>query len=237
MEKILHDAKRHPREDLVTSSLFGALRLLTPSARRDALGVLSGHKFESDVQIYLWPYFVGVGENSEPDVVLQGILHGQPYYWIVELKWGSGLGRDQGGREIRTVESGNCRRGGVPNFPDIRKVAGYTLLGEEPKHVAEISQLTSDQEPRRKVVSFTWKEMTERLNKLAQEVESEPGLMAWAKLAAEFLAGEPQGSVLGDWPILTATKECNFDFDDTETFELPFCSFVPTCNFKFREIR
>lgn len=234
MAKILHDAKRHPREDLVTSSLFGTLRLLTPEARRSALSVLCGQKFAVDGNIYLWPFFVSTEYSSEPDVVLEFFVDGQRHYWIVEVKWGAPLGADQCAREINTVSKGFCRRGGVPK--GMRDVTGYTLLGAEPKHAGAMSVLHSKFPLTPKIISLRWSDTCESLRSLSATAD-DPGLKAWATLAADFLAGEPQGAILGRWPIMTIPGVCGFDFSIEERFSLPTMTAVPDTTYEFREIK
>lgn len=238
MEKILHDAKRNPREDLVTSSLFGVLRLLTPTARQAALSVLCDHPLPSDANIYLWPFFVGKGESSEPDVVLEFMQDGQRAFWIVEVKWGAPLGADQCAREIRTVARGRCRRGGLPEGE--RKVLGYTLLGAEPKHKWAVAELRSTVSRRPEAVpsdhirSLQWAATVENLRALERDAD-DPGLAAWLRLSADFLAGQPQGAVLGAWPTMAMPEIGSFAFNDEETFGLPPMTTVPVNRYIFGE--
>lgn len=234
MEKILHDAKRNPREDLVTSSLFGTLRLLTPEARKAALSVLCDHSLPSDATIYLWPFFVGKGENSEPDVVLEFMQDGRRAFWIVEVKWGAPLGADQSAREIRTVLSGRCRRGGVPAGE--RKVLGYTLLGAEPQHKKAMADLrpTMQNVLTNGIKSLAWTTVAENLRCLASET-TDAGLKSWSRLSANFLAGQPQGAMLGEWPTMTMPMRGTFTFDDEDMFTLPLMTYVPSARYNFRE--
>ena len=238
MEKILHDAKRNPREDLVTSSLFGMLRLLTPEARQAALSVLCDYPVPSDAKIYLWPFFVGEGENSEPDVVLEFMKDGRRAFWIVEVKWGAPLGADQCAREIRTVAHGRCRRGGVPAGE--RKVLGYTLLGAEPQHQMAMADLHRtvlnglEAVPIDAIRSLEWTAAAESLRVLESDA-ADPGLKSWSRLSANFLAGQPQGAVLRDWPTMTIPAKGSFLFDDEERFVLPPMNAVPATRYDFRE--
>lgn len=238
MDKILHGAKRNPREDLVTSSLFGMLRLLTPEARQAALSVLSDHPMPSDAKIYLWPFFVGKNENSEPDVVLEFMKDGRRAFWIVEVKWGAPLGADQCAREIRTVARGSCLRGGVPVGE--RKVLGYTLLGAEPQHQKAVSDLRLTVQngleavPIDRIRSLEWTAAVENLRTLESDA-ADPGLKSWSQLSANFLAGQPQGAVLGGWPSMTMPVKGSFLFDEEERFALPPMSAVPATRYDFRK--
>ena len=238
MEKILHGAKRNPREDLVTSSLFGMLRLLSPKARQAALSVLCDYTIPSDAKIYLWPFFAGKVENSEPDVVLEFMQDGRRAFWIVEVKWGARLGADQCAREIRTVASGICRRGDVPE--NERKVLGYTLLGAEPQHQMAMADLRHavlnglEDVPAEGIRSLEWTAVVENLRSLEREAD-DPGLKVWSQLSADFLAGEPQGAVLGDWPKMTMPLKGGFPFDGEERFPLPDMTAVPATRYDYRE--
>nr|WP_013496754.1 hypothetical protein [Paracoccus aminophilus]ADF47143.1 hypothetical protein [Paracoccus aminophilus JCM 7686] len=238
MEKILHDAKRNPREDLVTSSLFGVLRLLSPNARQAALSVLCDHPLPSDANIYLWPFFVGQGESAEPDVVLEFVKDGQLSFWIVEVKWGAPLGADQCAREIRTVAHGWCRRGGLPAGE--RRVLGYTLLGAEPQHQLALADLRLAASnglggvPAEGIRSLEWATAAENLRILSGEAD-DPGLKSWLVMSADFLSGQPQGSVLGSWPTMKMPLEGSFIFDDEEVFALPNITALPSTRFDFRE--
>jgi len=236
MEKILHDAKRNPREDLVTSCLFGMLRLLTPDSRQAALSTLCAHTLPSDAIIYLWPFFVGEGEASEPDVVLEFRLGEQRVFWIIEVKWGAPLGADQCAREIRTVVHGHCRRGNVPDGE--RKVLGYTLLGAEPQHQHAMDELRRtvrnglENVPFEGIKSLRWTEASAHLQTLENDA-TDPGLKAWSRLSSNFLVGQPEGALLGRWPTMTMPEEGGFIFNSDEQFYLPPMTDVPANQYHF----
>lgn len=238
MGKILPGAKRNPREDLVTSSLFGMLRLLRPDARRAALSVLCDHPLPSDAKIHLWPFFVGKGENSEPDVLLEFMENGQLAFWIVEVKWGAPLSADQMAREIRTVSLGQCRRGGAVEGK--RKVVGYTLLGAENQHQKAVDDLRRRVQnglgvvPIECIKSLKWTDAVESMRTLERETQ-DPGLKSWSQLSADFLSGQPQGAVLGNWPKMTMPMKGSFAFDDEEMLSLPAMTAVPATQYIFSE--
>jgi hypothetical protein len=238
MDKILEDTKRNPREDLVTSSMVGVLRLLQPEARQIALSILCDHLLPSDARIYLWPFFCNEHESSEPDVVLEFLEDGLRAYWIIEVKWGAALGSDQCAREIRTVVSGQCRRGGVP--PGKRRVRGYTLLGAEHHHQEAIAELRRavrsglENVPVDRIRSLEWCAVTEKLRALEHQTDDQ-GLRSWAHLSANFLAGQPQGAVLGPWPKMTMLSRGGFAFDVEERFPLPLMVEVPATQYSFGE--
>lgn len=234
MDVIIDGVGKQPREDLVTSSLFGSLRFLTFESRNRAIEALTGEKPGGEVDIYLWPYLRCDGENAEPDVVL-GIRDGERIeYWIVEVKWGADLGKDQVGREIRTVRDGECRRGGLPDGP--RPLSGYTLIGALEKHAAELEQARREFARSLTIFEFSWAAITERLHALARGASHDPGLVAWANLAATFLGGQPEGMVLGDWPDLAMPEACRFSFDADKRFALDQrIARVAECRFNFSE--
>jgi hypothetical protein len=232
LSRIIDGVGKQPREDLITSAIFGTLRFLTAEARALALKALCDYSFDGDVLIYLWPFLRGDGKGTEPDVVLEATVEGRRGYWIIEVKWGAGLGEDQAAREIRAVGSGDCRRGGLPTGP--RHVIGYTLLGVERQHEKAIEDLRREYPQKPAITVLAWKDMCDRLRRLVGTA-SDAGLIAWAMITADFLAGEPQGAVLGPWPAMTTPGACTFSFDFDEEFELPSVPAVPEAYFKFRE--
>ncbi|WP_313137898.1 hypothetical protein [Paracoccus jeotgali] len=187
---------KQPREDLITSALFGTIQFLSDSAQELALQALVGCELPGSSEIFLWPYLSCPGENAEPDVVLRVGADGAPVYWVVEVKWGAPLGDEQIGREIRTLRDGRCRRGGLPAAD--RKVIGYALLGAEAKH-SESMQAAEEKFPDVAFNSVAWPKVTERLRRLSTE-SGDRGLTSWARTAENFLSGTPKGSLLGAWP-------------------------------------
>ena len=130
LDIVIDGVGKQPREDLITSALFGTIRFLAPLSRSIALEALIGAKLEGIVDVHLWPYLRGEGENSEPDVVLAIQSGPNLDYWIVEVKWGANLGDDQIGREIRTTKrSKNSARG----------VASARLQNPQPCKIREFS--------------------------------------------------------------------------------------------------
>lgn len=248
MARILDGAERSPREDLVTSSLFGTLRFLTPAARIAALTNLSGHSFEDDAVIHLWPYFKGHPKDAEPDVVLETTIAGEPALWIVEVKWGASLGDDQAAREIVNTRSGDCKRGQV-KLPTPRQVYGYTLLGAERKHDAEMEKLENRKEVGSvtKIHRLTWKEVAARLLVLSRRPDIDAGLKAWAAVAAHFLLSQPHGRTLELWPKLKMPTEFEYNFRAegkpngsestamSDGIALSPTPFVPAFNYEYRE--
>lgn len=213
MEMVIDGLGKQPREDLVTSALFGTVRFLTAEGQKRALEALLGATISGPVDIYLWPYLRGEEEIAEPDVVIRSI---DDSYWIVEVKWGADLGENQVEREIRSVHQGECRRGGLPKGR--RKVVGYTLLGALDKHAPAVDDARREMGDALSLNSMPWTAVTERLRELVKKNADDPGLVAWAKLAATFLGGEPEGRVLGEWPTLKMPQSCRFLFSEEESF-------------------
>ena len=234
LDVVIDGVGKQPREDLITSALFGTIRFLSPVSRSIALEALIGAKLEGVVDVHLWPYLRGDGENAEPDVVLK-IDRGRGLeYWVVEVKWGASLGDDQIGREIRTVRLGECRRGGLPNGD--RKVVGYTLIGAVRRHAAAMEEARRDFGQHLSIYDFQWTAITERLRRLFENNHDDSGLAAWAILAARFLDGQPEGSVLGEWPEMTKPEKCAFAFNADERFDFAaHLTSVKQCSFNFEE--
>lgn len=219
IDNITDGATRHPREDLVTSALFGTVTFLTPPARQAALSTLIGHKLPADAKVILWPRLAPCagtgGQRTEPDVVLEYPGKTGPEYWIVEVKWGAALGDDQIRREIDAVRDGDCPKGALPYPP--RAVAGYTLLGREAKHSKMFEGARNScgkSDTALEFQSISWPDLTERLRALTQAKDTDPGLKAWADATATFLSCTPQGAVLSKWPDLTVPPAVRFFFDD-----------------------
>lgn len=219
LDVIIDGVGKQPREDLITSALFGTVNFLSVSARELALKALVGFKSGGSTKIILWPYFSGDGENSEPDVVLRTVTGGAVEYWVVEVKWGAGLGDDQVGREVRTVQRGKCRREELPGEDPPaggRKVIGYTLVGAEAKHRPAMDQARQQLSPGLSVHEFAWPAITDRLERLAKKNANDAGLVAWAQTAKLFLNGTPQGRLLGPWPAVVAPMRASFHFDTNQ---------------------
>ncbi len=88
---------KRPQEDLVTSTVFGSIRLMPLDAQRPALSALLGEKVINDhlpgpgrIKIELWPRFGTVDRKYvEPDVVLTCDAH----CLVIEVKWHAILGK------------------------------------------------------------------------------------------------------------------------------------------------
>lgn len=217
MSKIIDGAGKQPREDLVTSSLFGTLCFLSSSARRQALTALICADLRNDVEIKLWPKFKLEGRIVEPDVVIRTTLNGRSELWIVEVKWGAHLHNNQVNREIAAVIQGDCIRGGIPRGQHLLR--GYTLLGMEAHHEDAIGSARKSHNELG-IHGISWHQATERLDELLRSPGIDHGLTVWAKVAADFLRGTPQGSVLGPWPDLVPLSASNILFVSGSEFSL-----------------
>ncbi len=232
LSKLIDGVGKQPREDLITSSLFGTIRFLPPKSQNLAIEALIGADLEGDINIHLWPRLKGNGEIAEPDVVIEVQNREQQQFWIVEVKWGASLSNDQVGREIRTVRDGECRRGEFPMGP--RRVTGYTLVGAISCHQAPLTAARREFSTSLNMIAFEWATISERLRSLAGSSQ-DPGLTEWAALAATFLSGQPQGHVLGKWPEMTTPEACTFNFDANESFRWgDRLGCVSHCGFDFR---
>lgn len=206
LDRIIDGVGKQPREDLITSSLFGTLRYLTPDARARALQVLTGGEISGDTKIFLWPR-LGLGNlRTEPDVVIvyddgHGLTH-----WIVEVKWGASLGTAQIEREITAVRAGKCnndelRRG-------IRNVAGYTLLGQEPHHSIDVG--SAQKKLNLPIFGLSWPSVAARLRDLD---DADDGYREWAKTVTDFLTSSPRGKAFRPWPQMSRPSPDMFTFN------------------------
>lgn len=102
-----------PQEDMLTSAIFGSIRLLPMADQHRALGFLLGADFvreagfdvSADIKISLWQRFdapVSLKRTVvEPDVVLS--CAGKTV--IVEVKWYANLSRNQIEHQVQAVSS------------------------------------------------------------------------------------------------------------------------------------
>ena len=206
LEKIIEGAGKQPREDLITSAIFGTLRLLTPLSRSVALRCLADDGWDGDCDVYLWPFIRTGDEQAEPDVVLRR-ADGQ--FWIVEVKWGAGFQPDQIQKEIRVTQDGECLRRPLPAGP--RQVAGYTLLGAEAKHTLELEK-ARNAFPELPITSLSWPEVAACLSDLIRRRQLEPGLKAWAEMTLGFLLETKQGRILSGWGRVEMPPPALFHF-------------------------
>lgn len=233
-DRLIDGEKTRRREDLVTSSLFGAIRFLPSLARQRALQILVGAEVAGCDEVLLWPRFVLDGNTVEPDVVLRLNDGADWTFWIVEVKWGAPFQKDQIGRQIRAVQNCECRKGEIPGGP--RRVTGYTLLGAEPKHAIELDSARRGFKDLlfRKI---EWPALVKNLGRAGREQEQDSSFKAWAEAAAGFLRSTSMGQALGTWPKeITMPSPIRFPFSRDRAFSFgEGIGPVTSACFKFNE--
>ena len=105
--------KRRPQEDMVTSAVFGSIKLMSPEDRRGAIEVLLGRDAfkaaactnDHDIEVVLWPRLAGLEgrRHVEPDVLLKAA--GKTV--IVEVKWHAPLSERQLEQQVEAVGAKN----------------------------------------------------------------------------------------------------------------------------------
>lgn len=101
-------------EDAVTSTLFGPLKFMTPRDAGQILSWLTGSQRDMATNVHslqLWPRFAADDKSAneytiEPDLVLDGTVDGEPFRWIIEVKWDAVLLRHQIEDQIRICAKG-----------------------------------------------------------------------------------------------------------------------------------
>lgn len=165
---------RQPREDVITSAIFGPLRLISdPWLALDAL--LGRPQPEqawtgaSSLSIDLWRRF----GTQEPDVILTASFPDRaPLRVLVEVKWGADLGARQLPRYIEAMAEASMA-------PD-----RIVLLGCEPKHRPVLEEEGLGAEPR------TWRDAARDLRRL-RGGSGAPSL--WADAVFSFLQRTEKG--------------------------------------------
>ena len=122
MARLMGGAGRQPREDMVTSALFGPLRMMTPPERARALSVLLdvGLGDATTVEVKLW---WPAERGRQADVLIEAKRRGNAIRVLVEVKWGAPLSENQ---LVNYVELVRKRRGCPPDH--------VVLLGFAPHH-------------------------------------------------------------------------------------------------------
>lgn len=222
---------RRPIEDIVTSSIFGPLELLPPqdifSALFLALGLPTLPWTPAFCEFNFWPR-----KSVEPDLMVsfKGAA-GDRLTLLVEVKWNSRLGTDQGLRQWREFGDPFTWHVFVVReqlaVDDHLEEAGMKALseGETPAWLADW---------RSRQVVASWRQVGERLRQ-ARSGDLPPGLARWAAIVPEFLSrlGERNfggfasvvaGRALGEipehlfWPA-------RFAWPDVPLPETPECCF------------
>lgn len=106
----LFSGAKRPQEDMVTSAVFGSIKLMSPHDRRLAIDTLLGRDYfsniagtaEYDIKIDLWPSLKGSEgrKRVEPDVLLT--CAGKTV--VVEVKWHAKLSERQLQHQIEAAK-------------------------------------------------------------------------------------------------------------------------------------
>ncbi|EBA05877.1 hypothetical protein [Sagittula stellata] len=168
---------KRPQEDLVTSAVFGSIRLMPLDAQRPALSTLLGEKVIDDhlpgtgqIKIDLWPRFHKVGRiYVEPDVVLTCDAR----CLVVEVKWHAVLGKDQLEDQVLSVDP---------------KASAVVLLGENDQRDAVHGV---------PLFPRSWRSVAESCGRAARETSQ---ISSWANTIAEFLKQTDVGAVFTGIP-------------------------------------
>lgn len=185
--------KRRPQEDMVTSAVFGSIRLMSPEDRFTAIEVLLGRDaFEAtgfakdhDIKIELWPRLAGPKgrRHVEPDVLLEAA--GKTT--IIEVKWHAPLSERQLEQQVAAV--------GVDH------VTSVVILGE-----AGIDDEICGTPGYRR----TWRDVSGELqHRTAVESTS---LGRWIATMRAFLQETDMGRVFGGLPQIAELGRITFQF-------------------------
>jgi hypothetical protein len=186
--------KRRPQEDMVTSAIFGSIRLMSPQDRRAAIKILLGTEcFEAagfpvgvDIDISLWRRIRGLKgrRHVEPDVLLSC----QRMTLIVEVKWHAQLSEQQIEQQIEAV-------GSLPG------TVTAVVLGEAgvEKKVCNIPCFRR-----------TWRDVSGELQPLRGRADQP--LDRWVETVYAFLQQTDMGSIFAGLAALTDPGEVTFRF-------------------------
>lgn len=185
--------KRRPQENMVTSAVFGSIRLMSPEDRFRAIELLLGRDafeasgFEKDhvIEIELWPRLAGPNERQyvEPDVLLKA--GGKTT--IIEVKWHAPLSERQLEQQIAAVGEDN--------------VTSVVMLGE----AGIDDQICSTRAFRR-----TWRDVSGQLQQ--SNAEENTSLDRWIATMRAFLQETDMGRVFGGLPQITEPGRSVFQF-------------------------
>lgn len=171
--------KRRPQEDLITSSVFGSIRLLPLPDRHAALRLLLGPGYpwgdngnsEQEIEIELWKKLPLTGVEgrkfSEPDVLLS--CGGRTI--IVEVKWYASLSDQQIELQIEASHQNSLN------------VAGVIVLGE----VGEAD--TVENTPR------TWRTWRDVSGDLQRNSRKDTPFADWVHMLEAFLQQTDMGQI------------------------------------------
>lgn len=185
--------KRRPQEDMVTSAVFGSIRLMSPEDRFRAVELLLGREAfdatgfirDHDIEIELWPRLAGPNgrQHVEPDVLLKAASKTV----IVEVKWHASLSELQLEQQIAAV-----------GMDEVRSVI---MLGD----AAIEDEICGTRSFRR-----TWRDVSGELQQ-AISVES-TSLGRWISTMRAFLQETDMGRVFAGLPQITEPGRIAFRF-------------------------
>lgn len=174
--------KRRPQEDMVTSAVFGSIRLMSSEDRRGAIEILLGNDaFETatlpgdhDIEVELWPRLAVELEGRrhvEPDVLLKAA--GKTV--IVEVKWHAPLSERQLEQQVEAVGKEN--------------VSALVMLGE-----AGVGERIDDKPSFRR----TWRDVSGELQNWRGQAGTPLG--RWVATMRAFLQETDMGRVFKGLP-------------------------------------
>ena len=180
MTRLMGRPGRQPREDMVTSALFGPLRMMTPRDRARALSALLGVPLSdaTTVEVKLW---WPKGRGRQTDVLIQATRGGDAVRVLVEVKWGAPLSENQ---LVDYAELVRTRHGRPPD--------NVVLLGYEQHH--EVAVETQETTLGREVVRRRWREAARALRDEARRETGQAGAVeVWADQVFRFLQRTGKG--------------------------------------------
>ena len=180
MARLTGGSGPQPREDMVTSALFGPLRMMAPPDRARALSALLdvplGYATEVEVELW-WPR----GRGRQADVLIEASRAGAAIRVLVEVKWGAPLSKNQ------LVHYAELIRTRYRRPPD-----HIVLLGYEPHH--EVPVETQERTLGREVVRRGWREAARALRCEARRETGRGGAVEiWADQVFRFLQRTEKG--------------------------------------------
>lgn len=211
LDRIIKGVAKQPREDLITSTLFGPLDFMSEAARAEALSALLGLDLGLASKMKLWPRFYHGSQRVEPDLV---IVDGLSCH-IVEVKWGAYLGIGQLEGQLDAVAAWGCRKqdldllGVAP-----RTVNTLTVLGYEPHHASQVAACV------RPIRQRTWQEVAHDTYELELELGPKDPLAAWAQQIHQFLTNTPKARPMTKRPELQAVDPGHLNFNTIRPLDL-----------------
>jgi hypothetical protein len=190
--------KRRPQEDLITSAVFGSIRLLPVQDRHAALRLVLGPgypwdcegKWDQEIEIELWKQLdlngVEGRKFSEPDVLLSCA----DQMIIVEVKWHASLSDQQIELQLEASRQNDYN------------VAGVIVLGE----VGESD--TIETAPR------TWRTWRDVSGDLQRNFRKDTPFADWVQMLEAFLQQTDMGQIFNGLPEICDPGSVGFLIPD-----------------------